>query len=50
MSANRDDREVTSVFIFLNIKVNDTTLLVEEGKILIVVSTDKLNKSVLNWD
>ena len=50
VSANRDDREVTSVFIFVNIKVNDTTFLVEEGKVLIVVSTDKLNKIVLNWD
>lgn len=47
MSANCGNFELASLLLLFNIKLHDPTLLIEEAQVLLIMSTDILNKSII---
>jgi len=47
MCANGGNFELASLLLLFNVKLHDSTLLIEEAQVLLIVSTDILNKSIV---
>ena len=47
MSPNGGNFELASLLLLFNVKLHDPTLLIEEAQVLLIMSTDILNKSII---
>ena len=47
MSPYGGNFELASLLLLFNVKLHDPTLLIEEAQVLLIVSTDVLNKSII---